>query len=119
MKKGKISGIGIDIVDVARFKVLLTKNKRHQLAKLFTSLEQEYCLSYKDAAMHFAGTFAAKEAAYKARGDRSLVLESIEIRRAKSGAPQVWIKGYLVATLLVSISHTDDIACAVVYNQGS
>jgi len=113
----QISGVGIDVVEVARFRLLVKQKKQHLLAKIFSDIEQAYCFSYADAAPHFAGTFAAKEAVQKALGDFSLPLVLLEIRRQKSGKPEVWIKGFRSKSLLISISHTFDIACAMVFKQ--
>jgi holo-[acyl-carrier protein] synthase len=110
-----IDGVGIDIVEVSRFEELIGKEEPHLISKLFTPHEQEYCFSFKNPAVHFAGTFAAKEAAHKACGDRSVALESIEVRRLETGKPEIWIKGSRSNSLLVSISHTDDTACAISY----
>jgi len=108
----RVSGIGLDVAEVARFRLIMGPNKKHLLYKMFSSAERKYCLSYKDAATHFAGTFAAKEAVQKAHGDFSLPLVLLEIRREK-GKPAVWIGGKRMKEMLVSITHTRDLACAI------
>ena len=58
--------IGVDIVDVARFRRLDYSSSKRFYERVFTPKEIKYCLSYEDSAPHFAATFAAKEAVYKA-----------------------------------------------------
>lgn len=108
----KASGIGIDITDIARFRLLTKKKDSAALKRLFTAAERTYCLSYRDAAPHFAGLFAAKEAASKALGVRAYPYLALEVRHAEDGAPQVW-KGGRRLRVKVSISHTATIAAAV------
>jgi len=115
-KKDIVRGVGIDVAETARFRSLIKRKKPHLLEKMFSRAEREYCFSYADAAPHFAGTFAAKEAVVKARG-ADVPLASIEIRRQQSGKPEVWIKGRRLKSLLVSISHTRDIACAIAFQK--
>ena len=112
-----ITGVGVDITEAKRFRTLLKQKKLHTLSKLFSSLELDYCLSYKDPAPHLAGTFAAKEASQKAMGDFSSPPHLLEIRRTKDGKPEVWVSGKRSKYLLISISHTLDTAIAVAYNQ--
>ncbi len=99
---------------VARMEAALTNTQF--MANTFTDIEQTYCNSYKDAAVHFAGTFAAKEAVRKAT---SLYpkLNEVEIRRTAEGKPEVWIQGALESSLLISITHTATDACAIAIAQ--
>ncbi len=68
MKEDSILGLGTDIIEIARIQESIARHGQHFLDRLFTHQEQEYCLKYKDAAPHFAGRFAAKEAVAKALG---------------------------------------------------
>jgi len=109
-----MNGIGIDIIEVERFGKFRSDKDDFFLEKNFTKKEREYCFSFKDASPHLAGTFAAKEAIYKALGGKGVALPLIEIRRhAKNGQPLVWVRGKKDASLLLSISHTKDTAVAV------
>ena len=108
----KAFSIGVDIVDVKRFKSVTKKQKVRFIENTFSALEQAYCFSYKDPSPHFAGTFAAKEAIQKATGLFHLPPPTIEIRRTKDGKPTVWIKGKSSRSILVTISHEKNIACA-------
>lgn len=61
-----ILGIGIDIIEIERFKDWHTKPVK-QLARIFSPEEIAYCLETpKQSAERFALRFAAKEAFYKA-----------------------------------------------------
>jgi len=82
--------IGVDIVDVARFRQLDFLSSKHFYERVFTSREIEYCLSFKDSAPHFAANFAAKEAVYKAMNRfYDCKLDEIEVLRNKTGAPYI------------------------------
>lgn len=106
-------GLGIDIVEVSRF-AAIKKNPRHRfLLNNFSRRELAYCLAFSNAAAHLAGTFAAKEAVFKARGQKNLSLAAIEIRRTAAGRPTVWIKNKRQAAMSVSISYVATIAVAV------
>jgi holo-[acyl-carrier protein] synthase len=113
-------GIGVDIVDVQRFDLALTRHPRLE-ARLFTARERD------DAARRperLAARFAAKEAVLKTLrvGLGATSWHSIEIHRDESGAPSVVLHGAAaelaasqgVATMHVSMSHTDTMAAAFV-----
>jgi holo-[acyl-carrier protein] synthase len=113
-------GVGIDIVDVARFALAL---ERHPAiaARLFTNDER------RDAGARperLAARFAAKEAVLKTLrvGLGAAPWHSIEIRRDPGGAPSVALHGAAatlaasrgVDELHLSMSHTHQIAAAFV-----
>jgi holo-[acyl-carrier protein] synthase len=82
--------IGVDIVEVARFKWLEYATHKRFYERVFTSREIEYCLSFETPAPHFAANFAGKEAVYKALNMLCDVkLRDIEILRDGDGAPHV------------------------------
>ena len=113
-------GIGVDIVDVQRFDLALTRRPRLE-ARLFT--ERERC-DAGERPERLAARFAAKEAVLKALGVGlgATTWHSIEIRRDDSGAPSVVLHGVAaelassrgVGTMHVSMSHTDNLAAAFV-----
>lgn len=105
--------IGIDMVEIARFRHMESPAKEQFLQNTFSSIEREYCLSFADPAPHFAGTFAAKEAIKKAYGDDSVALSIFEIRREETGKPIVWVRGERSHRIIISITHTAETACAV------
>ncbi len=106
-------GIGIDIVEIARFRKLKNISQNKFIHNNFSPIEQKYCLSYKDSALHLAGTFAAKEATLKALGKNDILLSSIEIRRRSNGYAEAYLNGRKLRDIMISISHTDTIASAI------
>ena len=112
MSKHKQGAVGIDMVNVSRFRGLHVKAKRHLLKKIFTEAEIVYCSSFKEQATHFAGVFACKEASSKALGVYRFPVTELEIRHDRDGAPEVWHKGKKLS-VRVSITHTDKMAAAV------
>ena len=61
----EISNVGVDIVNIERFrKKEYDKNKKFY-DKIFSKSEIQYCLSFKNNSEHFAGKFAIKEAVKK------------------------------------------------------
>jgi holo-[acyl-carrier protein] synthase len=111
--------IGVDVVEIARFKRLDYSSHRPFYERIFTPMEIEYCLSFKIPAPHFAANFAGKEAVYKAvRRHYDVKLWEIEILRDDEGAPHVNLhlgckdtaengrRGSLPFQIKVSLSHS-------------
>jgi len=111
MNKKKLKGIGVDVVDVERFRTIKGASRSRLLARAFTPRELAYSKQRGNAAEYLAGTFAAKEAAFKAAGGSHFL--NYEIRRDKKGKPQVWQKGKRKKSVLVTISHGKGYALAV------
>jgi len=89
-----IKGIGVDIVEIQRFKKALA-NHQNLSAKLFTPGEQEYCRQKARPHRHYALRFAAKEAVLKALGIgfRGVKWTDIEISHDDLGKPLVNLNG--------------------------
>ena len=113
-------GVGVDVVDVARFELAL--RRRPALAeRLFTERERSDAHSKPE---RLAARFAAKEAVLKTLGVGlgAVPWKSIEIRRAPSGAPRVMLHGPAaelaarngVEEMHVSMTHTALTAAAIV-----
>ncbi len=116
-------GIGIDTVEVERFRRALTQ--RPGIAdRLFTPAEQAYGRRQRDPAERLAARFAAKEAVMKALGVGlgAFAFHDVEVVRAASGAPSLRVSGAAavlagergVTSFLMSITHTDTTAEAIV-----
>ncbi len=103
---------GIDIVTISRFKQFENDKTHHFLHKTFTKEEIDYCFCFKEPASHLAGIFCAKEAVSKALGVNTFPFIEIEIRHRCDGAPYACSKGKELR-VSVSISHTEDMACAI------
>lgn len=82
--------IGVDVVEIERFRRLDYSRYRPFYERIFTQREIDYCLSFKTPAPHFAANFAGKEAIYKAiHGRFNIKFWEIEILRDEEGMPHV------------------------------
>jgi len=70
-------GIGIDIVDISRFRNQPFEEKKTFYGKIFNEKEIKYCLQFNDPYPHFAGKFAVKEAVIKSI-EKKIKLSEIE-----------------------------------------
>jgi holo-[acyl-carrier protein] synthase len=119
-----IVGIGLDIVDVARWARALDKIED----QVFTPAELAACADRVDRTEALAARFAAKEACLKAlqAGIRDGALRQIEVGSDPSGAPTIRLDGRLEAVARercvrnahVSLSHQEGFAAAVVILEG-
>ncbi len=118
-----VKGIGIDAVDINRFKKAVEKHGKLFVRRIFTKNEQDYAGGKKGHYMHMAGKFAAKEAVKKSLPDGAeigLNWTEIEILNSEDGKPYVVLHGHAkklmkkfeLDGILVSISHTKDLATA-------
>lgn len=105
--------IGIDIVDVERFRGVLRRTPRVR-TRLFTEVERTYCDDQFDPELHFASTFAAKEAVAKALGLIPFLahMRRIEITRDASGRPGCRVS-QRTGSALISITHDARVVVAV------
>jgi holo-[acyl-carrier protein] synthase len=111
-----ILGVGIDVVDIARFGETLSRTPAMR-TRLFTDAEQQRPLA------SLAARFAAKEALAKALGaPKGMGWRDAEVVNAPTGDPRLEIRGSVqaradelgVASIHVSLSHDAGIASAVV-----
>lgn len=110
-------GIGIDIVEINRFKKLPYKQHKSFYRKIFSTSEINHCLKYKNSSLHFASKFAIKEAVIKSIDD-DVEMKSI-ITDHDSKKPIVTLTISLPYNFLVSVSHEKDYAIAVVVSRPS
>jgi len=123
-----IVGVGVDAVDVARFRRLLDRRPR-LAARCFTETEQSDATGSADVAQSLAARFAAKEAVMKALGTGigAFALTDVEVRRttgsgATRNAPFLVLHGTAAelagaqgaGRFHLSLTHTDDVAIAFV-----
>jgi holo-[acyl-carrier protein] synthase len=115
-----IVGVGIDVVDIARFEQALTRTS-NLAARLFTEGER------KLPPHSLAARFAVKEALAKALGaPRGLLWTDAEIVTNDGGRPALKVAGTVAAAAArlgvtnwhVSLSHDAGIASAVVIAEG-
>ena len=108
-----IDGIGIDVVDIARFVQSLERTP-NLAEKLFTESERN------QPPQSLAARFAAKEALYKALSpERGLHWHDVEVINQTSGKPDFLFRGDIAnlidgAKVHLSLSHDAGIASAMV-----
>ena len=118
-----ILGVGIDLISVS--KIAESVKSESFRRKIFTPAEIESCESVANSKECYAGKFAAKEAFMKAIGKgirQEVWYLQIEVLNQETGAPYIHVNGKAQRTLsdlkaervLVSISHTEGMAVAVV-----
>lgn len=103
-----ILGIGIDIVDIDRFRKAIERWGEPFTKRLFTEDELLYCFKKKRPEVHLAARFAAKEAFFKAIGIREGIrrFRDISILRTDDGKPVLSVPTLpAVVRLHLSISH--------------
>ena len=116
-------GVGIDLVDVQRFRTVL--HRRNKISeRLFTKSELSYCNTATDPTERLAVRFAAKEAVMKALGVGlgKIRFREIEITKDMTGRPGLQLHGSAaqlaahtgVRRWHISLSHTSSTAEALV-----
>ena len=105
-------GIGIDITNIEKFKKLTFIENKIFYKKLFTESEIKYCLKFKYPFSHFAGKFAVKEATKKSL-NHNIPMKKIETSHSNL-KPIILITKLKNYSFLVSLSHENDLAIAVV-----
>jgi holo-[acyl-carrier protein] synthase len=116
-----IVGVGIDVVDIARFQATLERTPALR-ERLFTATERGLGIA------SLAARFAAKEATAKSLGaPAGLHWTDAWVRRDDAGRPHLHVQGTVAArvaelavgSLHVSLSHDAGIASAVVVAEGT
>ena len=117
-----ILGIGVDIIEIIRFREVLKKHNHRFKRRVFTPCEIEYCEKRADPAMHLAARFSAKEATAKALGSgigKELPFQNIRITSLASRKPHLQLIGDSLTHFNhpifdLSLSHSDSNAIAFV-----
>ena len=104
--------IGIDIIDVNRFRDMPFERKSSFYKKIFHENEINYCLKFKDPYTHFAGKFAIKESVIKSINTKENFLKIITDHQDKK--PVVSINGKNDYIFSASITHEKDYAIGIV-----
>lgn len=109
-----IIGTGVDITEVRRLRQAVEKWGNDFLNRIFTNQELENAKRRANPYQHLAGRFAAKEAIFKALGDKKLTWKDVQILNDKEGRPYCTVlngKGKGV-DIYLSISHVKTYAVA-------
>jgi holo-[acyl-carrier protein] synthase len=126
---GAIIGLGLDATEIDRIADMIERHGDRFLRRVFTEGEIAYCQRRRLPAIHFAGRFAAKEAAMKALGtghSAGVQWRGVEVVR-RGGPPQLQLHGGAAERLtaigggssLLTITHTDTLALAQVLILGA
>jgi holo-[acyl-carrier protein] synthase len=119
-----IIGLGLDATDIPRIAATLERYGERFMRRVFTDGEIAYCQRRRQPAVHFAGRFAAKEAAMKALGTghtQQVLWRDVEVVR-RGGPPQLQFHGGAARRFaalgahssLLTITHADALALAQV-----
>ena len=119
-----IIGLGIDATDIPRIAATLERYGDRFVTRIFTDGEIAYCRRRREPAIHFAGRFAAKEAAMKALGtghSQNVLWRDVEVVR-RGGPPQLHFHGGAARRFeamgahssLLTITHSETLALAQV-----
>jgi holo-[acyl-carrier protein] synthase len=126
VKGSQVIGIGIDMVEIARFSAAIERHGERFLQRIFTDAEIAFC---QGRAERLAARFAAKEAAAKAFGTgigAAMGFRDIEVVTSPNGAPGVEFHGPAASTAadrgvtqaFISLTHTENYAAAQVLLSG-
>ena len=117
-----LKGIGIDAVEVDRFRRVIARTPG-VVRRLFTDGERAAGARRRDPAQRLAARFAAKEAVMKALGVGlgAFTFHDVEVVNAPSGKPGLVLRGKAAALAAergvrgweLSLTHTDRTAHAV------
>jgi holo-[acyl-carrier protein] synthase len=110
----KIIGTGVDITEVKRLRQAIEKWGEEFLNRVFTDEELENAKTRGSLYQHLAGRFAAKEAVFKALGDKGLTWKDVQVFNDKEGKPYCLIFNgrNKKIDVHVSISHVKNYAVA-------
>lgn len=122
MHQGVI-GIGTDIIECSRIAQMIEKHGDVFLRRVYTTDEIEYCSGRKAANQHYAGRWAAKEAALKALGTgwaHGIQWTDVEVVNQQGGKPVIVLAGKAleisqeqgIGEMMISISHCRHYATA-------
>ena len=125
----EIIGLGFDATDIDRVADVIERHGDRFLRRIFTEGEIAYCTRRREPAIHFAGRFAAKEAAMKALGTGhsfGVLWRDVEVLRS-GGPPRLHFHGGAARRFasmggrssLLTITHSDELAMAQVLILGA
>jgi holo-[acyl-carrier protein] synthase len=118
-----IRGIGVDAVDIERFRTSLVRTPSMR-QRLFTAEELEYVAPKAEPVRSLAASFAAREAVMKAMGLGlgAFGFHDVWVSRAPTGEPSLRVTGRAAELAAdrgithwhLSLTHTDLVAIAYV-----
>jgi holo-[acyl-carrier protein] synthase len=118
----EILGIGVDLVEVIRIERAMARHEGF-VSRVFSERERARCDDCSRPGRRYAACFAAKEAVGKALGTgiKGFNWSDLEMLTGDDGKPYMKLSGRAgevaarqgVEKILVSVSHTKDMAIAV------
>ncbi|MEQ9407763.1 MAG: holo-ACP synthase [Fuerstiella sp.] len=125
-----IIGLGTDIVEIDRIRGMIERHGDSFLQRCFTTAEIAYADRHRDAAVRFAGRWAAKEAVVKVLGTgfvKGITFHDIEVLPMDSGQPRIELSGGAaeiagnmgICSVLITISHARLYATATAVGVGT
>lgn len=111
-----ILGLGTDIVEIERVRTMIDRHGENFLNRCFTTDEMAYADKHRDAAVRYAGRWAAKEAVVKVLGTgfvKGITFHDIEVLPLHTGQPRIQLSGEAgqiaaemgIGNVLITISH--------------
>lgn len=122
-----IVGLGLDLAEIPRIAAMLERWSDRFAAKVFTAGERAFADARARPARHYAARFAVKEATLKALSvPRGLSWHEMEVLGGGDEPPRLQLSGRAraaadalgVVGAHITITHTDDVAAAVVILEG-
>ena len=124
-----ILGVGLDLIEVARFERDVIRHGDGFLEELFSPREIAYCQGMRRPYPFYAARFAAREALFKALGtgrDGAMGWRDAEVDKESSGKPFLVLggetrrvaEGMGVTRVHLSLTHTEEYAVATVVLEG-
>lgn len=124
-----IIGIGIDIVEIGRFREAMERHGARMRTRFFTAEEAAYCERLPNPASNFAARFAAKEAFAKALGRgiaEGIQWTDVEVVRSSAGRPAIVLHRRALeiyrelggTNIVLSLTHSRTVAAATVAIEG-
>ena len=110
----RLIGTGVDITEVRRLRQAVEKWGQDFLRRIFTAEELKNAKNKSSFYQHLAGRFAAKEAIFKALGDKNLGWQDVQIINDREGKPNCFLLNQKDKNLEahISISHVKTYAVA-------
>jgi holo-[acyl-carrier protein] synthase len=124
-----IIGLGLDATEIERIAKTIERYGDRFRHRIFSDGEVAYCMRRREPAIHFAGRFAAKEAAMKALGtghSHGVLWRDVEVVR-QGGPPRLVFHGGAARRFaamggqssLLTITHAELLALAQVLILGA
>ena len=116
--------VGMDLIEIERIEDAMKRHPDGFSKRVFTPVENAYCGKKKNASLHYAGRFAAKEAVLKALGTGlrgGIHWTDVEVTNDMLGKPAATLTGKALEIALqknmmqleISITHCKGFASAV------